>query len=255
MGVVDKGDMIKILYTGRFDDNIIFDTTDEQTAKDNDISEENVKYGSKAIIVGEGNLLEGFEEDVIGKEVGYGGSVEISPDKAFGERNPALLETVPITKFSERPRPGAQVDLDGRMGIVETVIGRRARVDFNHPFAGKTICYDYTIEEKIEDAEEKVKTILDIYAGTELDAKIEDKKISIEVPYHHSFNQRLIFSKRMMSDKLIEYLGVDEVLFVERFVGHEKAAEDQAADGKEKLDDSDAQKSENGDENQASVSE
>ncbi len=144
---IQKGDFIKVSYTGKAaDDNRVFDTTAEDVAKANNIYNEKGKYGGDVIIVGAGHTVKGLDEDLIGKDAGYTGSVTIPPEKAFGIRNPELIESIPITKFKERPQMGMPVEVDGRPGIVIRVIGRMTQVDFNRFLAGQTVTYDYDIK-------------------------------------------------------------------------------------------------------------
>ena len=63
---IEKGNFIKVSYTGKNEDRI-FDTTDEEIAKANDIYNEKGKYGGDIIIVGAGHTVEGLDEDLIGK--------------------------------------------------------------------------------------------------------------------------------------------------------------------------------------------
>src|SRR3970040_238190 len=155
---IQKGDFIKVSYTGKTaDDGRVFDTTDEEVAKANNVYNEKGKYGGDVVIVGARHTVTGLDEDFIGKDAGYKGSVSVPPEKAFGKRNPELIESIPITKFKERPQVETMVEVDGRPGMVIRVIGRMAQVDFNRFLAGQTVTYDYEIIEKIEDIEGKVK--------------------------------------------------------------------------------------------------
>jgi len=143
---IQNGDFIRVSYTGKNEDRI-YDTTNEEVAKANNIYNEKGKYGGDIIIVGAGHTVAGLDEDLVGKDVGYSGSVTIPPEKAFGIRNPELIETVPVTKFEQRPQVGMSVQVDGRQGIVIRAIGRMAQVDFNRFLAGQTVTYDYEIKE------------------------------------------------------------------------------------------------------------
>src|SRR3990170_4730609 len=122
---IQKGNFIRVSYTGKNNDRI-FDTTDEEIAKANNIYNEKGKYGGDIIVVGSGHTIKGLDEDFIGKDVGYTGSVTVPPEKAFGVRNPELIETIPITKFEQKLQVGMPVQVDGRQGIVIRAIGRMA---------------------------------------------------------------------------------------------------------------------------------
>ena len=68
---IQKGDFIKLNYTGKFEDGRVFDTTDEDLAKKEDIFNPRGLYGGDVVIVGAGHTIEGLDEDLEGKEVGY----------------------------------------------------------------------------------------------------------------------------------------------------------------------------------------
>jgi len=213
---IQKGDFIRVSYTGKNDDRV-FDTTDEEVAKANNIYNEKGKYGGDVIIVGSGHTVAGLDEDLIGKEVGYSGSITIPPEKAFGIRNPELIETIPITKFEQRPQVGMPVQVDGRQGVVIRAIGRMVQVDFNRFLAGQTVTYDYEIKEKIEDNEGKVKGILGLYIGKEFSVEIKDGTATVEIEPDLTFNQRWLMSKRQIAKELIDNTDITEVVYLERY--------------------------------------
>jgi FKBP-type peptidyl-prolyl cis-trans isomerase SlyD len=213
---IQKGDFIRVSYTGKNDDRV-FDTTDEEVAKANDIYNEKGKYGGDVIIVGSGHTVAGLDEDLVGKEVGYSGSVTIPPEKAFGIRNPELIETIPITKFEQRPQVGMPVQVDGRQGVVIRAIGRMVQVDFNRFLAGQTLTYDYEIKEKIEDNEGKVKGILGLYIGKEFSVEIKDGTATVEIEHDLTFNQRWLMSKRQIAKELIDNTDITEVVYLEKY--------------------------------------
>lgn len=103
---IQKGDIIKLSFTGRLEDGSVFDTTDEGVAKESGIYEENKLYIPMTIVVGTGSLVEGFEQDMIGKDAGYKGKVAVPPEKGFGLRSIDLIETVPEKKFMEKSTRG-----------------------------------------------------------------------------------------------------------------------------------------------------
>ncbi|MDD2777532.1 MAG: FKBP-type peptidyl-prolyl cis-trans isomerase [Methanocellales archaeon] len=215
---IKNGNFIKITYTGRLENGDVFDTTDEKIAKEFGIFNENAKYGANMIVVGSGHVIKGLDEDVVGKEVGYKGSVQISPEKGFGERDPALVETAMVSKFEERPYPGMQVSINGKLGTVETVIGRRARVDFNHPLAGKNVTYEYTLDEKLEGTKAKMEGLIHLYVDADLDVEIEGGIATVIVPYALSFDQRWLVSKQRIANEILSNTRLQEVRYLEKHV-------------------------------------
>ena len=145
-------------------------------------------------------------------------SIEISPDKAFGERNQKLIRLIPISEFRKhdtKPKPGMIFNADNMRGRVLTVSGGRVEVDFNHPLAGKTLIYDVEIVSKIEDTEEKIKAIFEIYNINEKDkikAVASGKEVDITIP-------PLINSlyKKKIADDIMNLMGFEKVKFSEVF--------------------------------------
>ncbi len=215
---IEKGDFIRVSYTGKTaDEGRVFDTTEEDVAKENGIYNEKGKYGGDVIIVGAKHTVEGLDEDFIGKDVGYKGSVTIPPVKAFGDRNPELIETIPITKFNERPQMGMTVEVDGRQGMVIRVIGRMAQVDFNRFLAGQTVIYDYEIKERIEDRDSKVHGLFGLYIGKDFAVQINDETASVEIEPEMTYNQRWLMAKRQIAREIIKNTDIKEVIYLERY--------------------------------------
>ncbi len=213
---IQTGDFIRVSYTGKNDDRV-FDTTNEEIAKANGIYNEKGKYGGDVIIVGAGHTVAGLDEDFIGKEAGYSGSVTVPPEKAFGIRNPELIQTIPISKFEQKPQVGMPVQVDGRQGVVIRAIGRMAQVDFNRFLAGQTVTYDYEIKEKVGDNEGKVKGLLGLYIGKEFSVEIKDDTVTVEIEPELTYNQRWLMSKRQIAKELIDNTDIKEVVYVERY--------------------------------------
>ena len=129
---VKNGDFIRIDYTESVEGQVIA-ATDKDVATEKGIYDEEGQYGPHLIVIGAGQLVKGFEEDLIGKEIGYSGKVEIPPEGAFGLRDPKKTEIVPINRFKEKkPVPGMRVGIENKVGTVTRVFGRKVSVDFNH---------------------------------------------------------------------------------------------------------------------------
>jgi len=215
--VIQDRDFIRINYTGRFEDGTVFDTTDEEIAKENDMYDENSRYEPFIIVVGAKHVAEGLDEDLIGKDVGYHGTVEVPPTKGYGEREPELITTHSISGFKEKPVKGARVRIDGRDGVVTMTIGRKVRVDFNHPMAGKTLIFDYIIEDILDDDLTKTKALLRSYFVVDFDVEIDDDIVRIESPRNLLFNERWLVMKERLAKELLQSIDIDSVKFVETY--------------------------------------
>jgi len=219
---VRQGDFIKISYTAKLEDGTVIDTTDEKLAKEYGLYDENGRYGDIVIVVGEGNVVKGLDEQLVGKEVGFKGEIVVPPEKAFGKYDPKKRELVSLRKFPERPKPGQRVRIGNRVGTVERVIGRRVLVDFNHPLAGKTIVFEIEIKEKIEDLAEKVKALFVMYTGMDVEVELSDSLVRVITPKGASLNQIFILGKYDAISKAFKLLDIEKIEIVERFTKEEE---------------------------------
>lgn len=185
MAIIKKHDFVEIEYTGRLkDSNKVFDTTDEKTAKDNNLYNESYKYGPAVICIGEEGIIRALDNELVGKETGKSYKIEVSAEKGFGKKNPKLLRMVSIKNFKEHgvaPMPGLQVNIDNVYGTVVSATSGRVMVDFNHPLAGKDISYDLKVNRIIDDDKEKLKAYLKLQLGKDdIKAEIENGKAKVK---------------------------------------------------------------------------
>jgi len=161
---MNKGDFIKMDLNGWIDaTGKIFETTDEETAKKENIYSNGIKYGPVLVVAGSGSLLPGLEDEVAGMKVGEEKEVVLLPEKAFGARRADLLKVVPVSELKKHeipPIPGMPVMIDNIPGIIRSVGSGRAVIDFNHPRAGEKIKYKIKIVEKIEKDEDKIRELV-----------------------------------------------------------------------------------------------
>ncbi len=213
---VKDGDFIRVDYTESVDGRVI-STTNRDVAMKSDIYEEGIEYGPALIIVGSGDVVAGFKEEMIGKEIGASGTAEVPPAKAYGVRDPEDVELIPLTKFKkERPEIGMRVSVDGKMGTLTRIIGRKARVDYNHVLADKVVKYDYTIVERIEDRLEKLEGLIRIFAKIDLKTKILDGDAAeIESPWEMSYYREWPMMRRGIAEMAMRLLDLQEVRYIE----------------------------------------
>ncbi|OYR90611.1 peptidylprolyl isomerase, partial [Halorubrum sp. E3] len=174
-GGLADGDFVRVAYTIRTaDDGRVIDTTDEETAEEAEIDTEEYEFEPRIIALGAGHVFPTVEEAFIGAAVGDEGVVDVPAEDAFGAYDPEEVETVKADKIPEDSRyPGAQVQIDNQQGHLETIIGGRARVDFNHPLAGEDLEYEYEIIEAIDDREEQASGMLGMYLQEAPEVRIE----------------------------------------------------------------------------------
>lgn len=181
---IKKGDFIELEYTGIVKEgNIVFDTTDIEVAKANDLYSEKMEYGPVIICLGQGQLLQGLELELEGKELGKEHTIELPPEKAFGKKDAKLIRMIPYSTFKKQniePQPGMQVNVDGVLGIIKTASGGRCLVDFNHPLSGKDIIYKVKANRIVTDNAEKIKSYLRLNLNLKSDVIIKENTAEIK---------------------------------------------------------------------------
>ncbi|MFC6754249.1 FKBP-type peptidyl-prolyl cis-trans isomerase [Halorubrum tibetense] len=244
-GLAD-GDFVRLAYTIRTaDDGEVIDTTDEETAEEAEIDTDEYDFEPRIIALGANHVFPTVEEALIGSEVGDEGTVDVPATDAFGEYDPDEVETVKADKIPEDSRyPGAQVQIDNQQGHLETIIGGRARVDFNHPLAGEDLEYEYEVLEAIEDREEKAAGMLGMYLQEAPEVRIETvveeeetvtededgeetvetEEVEKDVLYVTAtqamqMNQQWMFQKQQIAQDLMSRLDLDRVVVEEVIEG------------------------------------
>jgi FKBP-type peptidyl-prolyl cis-trans isomerase SlyD len=171
----EYGDFVRIEYVARTaEDDHLVDTTDGELAQEEGIDEGERDFGPRTIVLGQGHIFDPVEEALVGTEVGDSGTASVPPGEAFGEYDDDEVRTVSKDKIPEDDRyPGNRVQIDGDTGFVETIIGGRARVDFNHPLAGDTLEYEWEVVGTVEDREERARDLLRTFLDIDLDVHFE----------------------------------------------------------------------------------
>ncbi len=161
--MLKEGDFIEVEYIAKIKGTeIIFDLTDEKLAKEKNIFNPDLRYGPIIICLGQKHILIGLDKKLIGKDIGNF-IIDLSAEEAFGKRDPKLIRIYPTSVFKEKninPRPGLQLNLDGKIGLIRTVTGGRTYIDFNHPLSGKEISYEIKIKRIVKETKEKLDSLL-----------------------------------------------------------------------------------------------
>ena len=104
-------------------------------------------------LFGHGNILPALEAEFAGKNEGDQFQVTLTPEQAYGERNEAGVQRIPIkhqaTKGKLQQGQADKVNTDKGMRDVTIVkVGKfNVDVDTNHPLAGLTITFDVSVEQ------------------------------------------------------------------------------------------------------------
>jgi peptidylprolyl isomerase len=230
---IKNGDFILANYTLRVKETgETVGTTLESVAKEKKLYRGEERYEPFFIVVGEGWVPKGLEEALTGLEPGKTSTIELPPEKAYGVRDPKKVRLVPLRKFTAEgvtPVPGLQVNLDGKSVQVRSVGAGRVQVDYNHPFAGKTLIYDITIERVIESEDGKIRSLVHKRIPSvdeqKFEIKIEDAKLQVEIPEDAFFLEGLQVAKRTVTADVEKYLpNIGTLMFQETFKKPKAAA-------------------------------
>jgi len=238
----NKGSLILVDYTAKVKDTEeVFDTTIEEDAKKFSIHEPNLKYQPKLVSIGEVSypVLKGLDEALAKTSAGEKLTVEVTPDKGFGERDSSKVRMIPIRKLgedAEKVSVGDTIEVDNKRGIIRFIGSGRVQVDYNHRYAGKTILYDVNIIKSLESPNDKLDGILKTRLPVE-DGKIsfdlKDKEVSITIPEEILRADGLQIMKHFIQLDIFKFIpSLDKVNFVETHVN--KQSQEKKTETKEK---------------------
>ena len=240
---MQKGDIIRWEYEAWVVENeeeTLFDTTNEELAKEHGIHDPNLRYGPMVSIVGIGRLIKGIEDELLKAEVGKEYEVIITPDKAYGERDPKLVKIHSYRELARQkiePEVGKEVIINNKRGRIVTVTPGRVVIDFNHPLAGKTLKYKFKIVEKVEGEIDKVRAIIEMDYGKEIEnfkIELKDDDIIIELPDVCKYDSNWSMAKYMIVGDIRDHVANKNVKFVEVYPKKEEPEEKKEEEKEEK---------------------
>ncbi len=108
--------------------------------------------GPATFVVGDGNLLPGFEQSIFGLKAGDKRSVVLDAEQAFGPYNDDNMQRMHRSKFDENIllEPGVMISFADKSkaelpGVVKSVEEEHVVIDFNHPLAGRDMTFEVEI--------------------------------------------------------------------------------------------------------------
>jgi len=109
-------------------------------------------------IQGNGNLIQGMEEELEGRSKGDKFQIKVSPEKGYGQVDPNLVQDVPKTAFGEQDiKQGMRFQTSqGQVVTVTEVKADSVTVDANHPLAGMELNFDVEVMEVREATKEEL---------------------------------------------------------------------------------------------------
>jgi peptidylprolyl isomerase len=221
----NKGSLILVDYTAKVKDSQeVFDTTIEEDAKKYSIHEPNVKYQPKLVSIGEVSypVLKGLDEALSKTTLGDKLTVEVTPDKGFGERDASKVRMIPVRKLgedAEKVSVGDTIEVDNKRGIIRFIGSGRVQIDYNHRYAGKTILYEVNVIKSLDSPNDKIDGILKNRLPLE-DSKIKfelkDKEVNITIPEEILRADGLQIMKHFIQLDIFKFVpALEKVNFIE----------------------------------------
>lgn len=140
MTQVKEGSTVSVHYTGKLNDGTIFDSSEGR---------EPLKFK-----IGEGSLIRGFEDGVIGMKVDESKTVNIKAAEAYGDVREDLFIDVPKSQLPPDLKIEEGMDLisqqpDGQQVIVKIkeIKPEVVVIDANHKLAGKDLIFEIKVTE------------------------------------------------------------------------------------------------------------
>jgi peptidylprolyl isomerase len=135
-----KGDTVKVHFTGKLDGGTEFASSRDDAAIE--------------FTIGEGKLIPGIEKGTIGMAEGDQKTIRLEPNQAFGEKRSELVSKVPKSAFPDdiEPRVGLQLQMPSSSGnpirvVVTEISEDEVTLDANHVLAGQPLTFDIELVE------------------------------------------------------------------------------------------------------------
>ncbi|MBQ7738620.1 MAG: peptidylprolyl isomerase [Desulfovibrionaceae bacterium] len=138
---VSAGSRVAVHYTGTLEDGSVFDTSKQEGRN------------PLEFVVGEGQVLEGFEKALIGHGVGETVHVTLPPDEAYGHYDPTRLFSVAKAQVPDfiPLEIGTKLQLSSEQGVlfvrISDVGADEVVLDGNHELADETLTFEIEIVE------------------------------------------------------------------------------------------------------------
>ena len=137
MSTIKNGDRVSVNYTGKLEDGSIFDTSLQEGRTPLDVT------------LGQGMLIPGFENGLIGMSIGESKVVEIKPENAYGPYNDGMVQEIPVSQVPEGVQVGDMLTGQSQHGPIQVVVkevnSETVVLDMNHPLAGKKLIFDLEV--------------------------------------------------------------------------------------------------------------
>jgi len=135
MGEAKNGDTVRVHYTGKLEDGTVFDSSFERDPLQ--------------FTLGEGQVIPGFEQAVVGMNPGETRTTTVPSDQAYGPHREEMVLVADRDQLPDNfePQVGQQLQVlqaDGRAVVVKVsdVSESSVTLDANHPLAGQSLTFE-----------------------------------------------------------------------------------------------------------------
>jgi len=135
MSTVENGNTVSVHYTGTLNDGTQFDSSRGRDPL--------------SFLVGDGQVIPGFDNAVVGMTVGESKTFTIPADEAYGQKNEEAIQEVSKARFPDGYDAQVGSTVTGQNEIGQNFQARviaeaeeTVTLDFNHPLAGQDLTFD-----------------------------------------------------------------------------------------------------------------
>ena len=135
MAQAQRGDMVTVHYTGKLEDGTVFDSS---------VGREPLQFA-----IGDGKIIPGFEQAVIGMAPGESKTETIPSDRAYGPHHEEMVLVVDRQQIPETipVQVGQQLQIRQPTGqtipvLVTDITDSQVTLDANHPLAGENLTFE-----------------------------------------------------------------------------------------------------------------
>jgi peptidylprolyl isomerase len=135
MAKAKNGDVVKVHYTGKLEDGTVFDSSSGREPLE--------------FTLGEGQVITGFEEAVLGMTLGERRTAKVEAEKGYGPRREEMVVDVDRKQFPDNIDPSVGQRLEIRQPEGQTVMVTvvdisegKVTLDANHPLAGRMLEFE-----------------------------------------------------------------------------------------------------------------
>ena len=135
MNTVENGNTVSVHYIGTLNDGTQFDSSREREPL--------------SFLVGDGQVIPGFESAVLGMQEGETKTVTILAENAYGPKNDQAVQVVERNRFPNGFEGNVGESVTGQTGegqafraTIVSVEENTVTLDFNHPLAGQDLTFE-----------------------------------------------------------------------------------------------------------------